>query len=176
MNKRYILWAALLIAAVIVVRPMFWLGLIGFIGLMIALAIFVGLVVIYLISLKKGSVYREIGFGILIIVMICAAIALKFSAPELNASEVKTQLSYPPTRQQGITGYYFLHDGQTASSAEYRGGGIWKVGVRSVEGRQDPPYVFEGNEDIGHEGQKYLVEGDIYYLYYNENTRETKIW
>jgi len=106
-NKRYLLWAALLIAAVTAVRPMYWLGIIGFAGFMVVLAVFVGLVVTYLLSLKKGSLYREMGFGVLIIVTVCAVIILKFSAPELSAGEVKANLK--------------------AASAEYKGDGIWKV-------------------------------------------------
>lgn len=108
-NKRFLLWVALVIAAAIAVRPMYWLGLIGFAGLMITLAVFVGLVITYLLSLKKGSIYREIGLGVLIIITVCSVILLKFSAPELSANEIKSELN--------------------AASAEYRGNGIWKIKV-----------------------------------------------
>ena len=165
MKKRYLLWAALVIAAVIAVRPMFWLGIIGFAGLMVVLAVFVSLVVTYLLSLKKGSLYREIGFGVLIIMTICSVITLKFSTPELSAGEVKTMFSYPP---QIIWKDYFgtpsLHSrwvsGQEALVAEYEGGGIWKVKMINLVNRE-------------YGGSNWTVaEGNAYYFYYNENTKQ----
>lgn len=114
MNKRYLLWAALIVAVVTAVRPMFWLGLIGFAGLMVVLAIFTGLIVYYLISLKKGSLPQVFGFSFLIVVIICAAITLKNYAPELSANEVKTIMNYR------------LNSGKV-TSVEYRGDSIWKI-------------------------------------------------
>ena len=152
MNKRYLLWAALVIAAVIAVRPMFWLGFISFAGLMVVLVVFVGLVVIYLLSLKKGSIYREVGFGVLIIVTVCAAILLKFSAPELSASEVKEMFSYSPQGQR-LSTYYI--SGMKALATEYKGGGVWKVKIVNLDNTSNR-----------------TVEGNIHYLYYDENTRQ----
>lgn len=111
MNKRYLLWAALVIAAIIAVRPMYWLGIVGFAGLMVVLAVFVGLVITYLLSLKRVPIYREIGFVVLIVITVCSTILLKFSAPELSAGEVKELFSSIGA----------------AVSAEYKGGGIWRV-------------------------------------------------
>ncbi len=148
MNKRYLLWVALVIAAVIAVRPMLWLGIIGFAGFMVVLAVFVGLVVTYLLSLKKGSVYREIGFGVLIIVTVCAVIALKFSAPELNASEVKEIFGNEARGPSKWAGTHYAR--MEAISAEYKGDGIWRV--------------------------KVIYGSDISYRYYDENTEEIKRW
>ena len=165
MKKRYLLWVALIIAVVAVVRPMFWLGMIGFAGLMVVLAVFVGLVFTYLLSLKKGSLYREIGFGVLIIITICSVITLKFSTPELSAGEVTSMFSYPPQmrvaphmfnrfRPTPTTPRTYWISGQRALAAEYNGGGIWKVKVVHLLHRYGE-----------------TVEGDVYYFYYNENTK-----
>ena len=166
MNKRYLLWTALVIAAVIAIRPMFWLGIIGFAWLMVVLAVFVGLVAAYLLSLKKGSLYREIGFGVLIIAIVCAVIALKFSAPELSAGEVKALFSHPPY----IESY---SSGTKAVSAEYRGGGIWKVKVVTLHVIGGGKYRYEGSTEV-HEFPKHVVKGNASYLYYDENTKQIR--
>lgn len=122
--RKYRLWAVLAAVVVIVIiasRPMFWLGATSLGWVMFWLVVSVGVLATYAwLSIKakprvKGFI-ASLLFVILIVGIIAAGFILSFSAPELSAYEVKTIMNYRLTEAR-------------ATSAEYRGGGIWRVKI-----------------------------------------------
>lgn len=120
--RKYRLWAVLVAVVVIVIiasRPMYWLGATSLGWVMFWLVVSVGVLATYAwLSTKtesrvKGFIASSL-FVILIVGIIAAGFILSFSAPELSAYEVKAIMNYRWTEAR-------------ATSAEYRGGGIWRV-------------------------------------------------
>ncbi len=126
MRHKYLLCVSLVKIAVIAIRPMLWLGSIGFAGLMLLLAVAVGLLVTYLLSLKRGSWRQALSLGFLAVAAISSIVVLWLSAPELTGNEVKSIMNATFSKNLALSNNYnYAH----ATSAEYKGQGIWQVKV-----------------------------------------------
>ena len=131
--RKYLVWAivpALVNIAIVAVRPMYWLGSIGFIWIMFWLALSVGVLATYawVYSNSKSEVKSVLAillFFALIVGIVVAGYLLKIQQPELTAGEVKSIINLRTekwsTRLRVV-------------STEYKGGGIWRVRVISASG------------------------------------------
>jgi CDP-diglyceride synthetase len=122
--KRYQWWfvgVALVIIIVISVRPMYWLGSIGYIWVMVLLVIAVGMLATYAWIAHNTKSFFKSFLATLIFLLFIAAVSgggyiLYNSKPELKAWEVKV-----------MANQYFSNG--RASSVQYLGNGIWEVRV-----------------------------------------------
>lgn len=134
MIRKYLVWAgvvfALAIIATIAIRPMYWLGSVGFGWIMFWLVVAVGILATYAwVSHNTKSFVKSFLAILLALVLVVgivvAGVLLKAQQPELTASEVKTIVNMK------------LPSDSRAVSVEYRGEGIWRVGVlMAIEGAQ----------------------------------------
>ena len=146
-TKKYRKWsvlAAAVILAIIAIRPMFWLGQIGFLGVIVWLTVALGVLVTYIYQFFK-PVPAVVLITVLLVGTIAGGVYLGISAPELNAGEVKT-----------IMRDYYSHIGRAVSVA-YQGEGGWKVRILSIRGAEYW-YYNEGNGSLSRLSPELTIE------------------